>query len=72
MKGARSNLDWAKVSRAHYEQGKSLGLWQEAVLKELRDRQSWNCETLLDPARLQLRPCADYRFHRATRRRTSP
>lgn len=71
VKGARWNLDWAKVSGAHYQQGKSLGLRQEAVLKEPEDPQSWNCETLLDTARLQLRPCANYKVHRAARRQTS-
>lgn len=72
MKGARSNLDWAKVSRAHYEQGENLALRQEAIAKEPGYRQRRNCATPLDPTRLQLRLRADYRVHRAVRRLTSP
>lgn len=71
MKGARSNLDWVKVSGAHYEQGKNLALRYEAVAKEPRYCQNRNCATPLSPTRLQLRPRTDYRVHRAVRCLTS-
>lgn len=71
MKGARSNLDWVKVSGAHYEQDENLALRQEAVVKEPRYHQNRNCATPLDPTRLQLRPRTDYRVHRAVRCMTS-